>query len=60
MWNLKRPLPVARQDALWSNRDNTNTKHSTQNLLCLEEMQAQGLEQRLRELRSIPLANINL
>jgi hypothetical protein len=34
----------------WSNRDtNAPTKLSTQNLSCLQEMQALGMEQRLRE-----------
>jgi hypothetical protein len=49
IWNLKRP-PVARQEPQWSNRDiNPPTKFSTQNLSCLQVMQAQGRGQRLKE-----------
>jgi hypothetical protein len=41
---------VAIQEPQWSDRDtNSPTKLSTLNLSCLQEMQGQGMEQRLRE-----------
>jgi hypothetical protein len=50
IWNLKRPPPVARQRPQWRYRDtNLPSKLSTQNLSCLQVMQSQGKEQRLRE-----------
>jgi hypothetical protein len=48
IWNLKRTPPVDRQEPQWTDRDtNPPTKLSTQNLSCLQEMQAQGVELRL-------------
>jgi hypothetical protein len=42
--------PIARQEPQWSDRDtNLPTKLATQNLSCLQEMQAWGIQQRLRE-----------
>jgi len=50
MWNLKRPLPVARQEPQWSHRDaNPTIKRSTPNLSSLQEMQGQEMEQSPRE-----------
>jgi hypothetical protein len=50
IWNLKRPPPVARQELQWSDRDTIlPIKLSTPNLPCLQEMQAEWMEQRLRE-----------
>lgn len=50
IWNLKGPTHVARQELQWSNKDtNLPSKLSTQNLPYLQEMQAQVMEQRLRE-----------
>jgi hypothetical protein len=47
---LRRLPPGATQEPWWSNKDtNPPAKLWTQNLSCLQEMQAQGKEQRLRE-----------
>ena len=60
IWNPKRPPPVGRHDPQWTDRDtNPLTKLSTQNVSCLQEILAWGMEQRLREwptnnLRLIP------
>jgi hypothetical protein len=60
--------PIDRQEPQWSKRvTNPPTKLSTQKLSCLEVMQAQRREQRLREwpknnrpnLRPIPWASTN-
>jgi hypothetical protein len=49
IWNLKKTLSVATQDPQWSDRGtNILTKISTQNLSCIQEMQAQEKEQRPR------------
>jgi len=42
-------LVVARQEPQKSDRDNPPMKLSIPNLSCLQGMQAQGMEQRLRE-----------
>jgi hypothetical protein len=50
MGNMEPEEATSRQKHLWSNRDtNLLTKLSTPNLFCLQEMQAWGMEQRLRE-----------
>jgi hypothetical protein len=48
--NIRDMEPVTRQDLQWWDRGtNLPTKLSTQNLSCLQEMLAWGMEQRLRE-----------
>jgi hypothetical protein len=48
--NLKKSTPVARQKPQWSDRyNNPPTKLFTPKLFCLQEMQAWGMEKRLRE-----------
>ena len=67
-WNLKRPPPLLRQKPQWCDRDNNKPpKLLRQNLSCLQLVQAQGMEQRLKErptnnwsnLRPIPWASTN-
>jgi hypothetical protein len=50
IWNLKVLCPVVRKEPQWSDREpNSNRKLSSQKVSFLPEMQAQEIEQRMRE-----------